>query len=131
MTSRILSVAAVVGLAGVTLAGCVSEGGTYTEYRYVSRDDGYYWRDRDRWDHHRPDHGPRPGNPGGPGRPGDPGRPGRPDHGHGPGRPDRPDNHNWRNSDRAGPVRGGPDRGERNGLGHPDTGGAGRILPQN
>ncbi|RYE69916.1 MAG: hypothetical protein EOP17_02175 [Rhizobiaceae bacterium] len=107
MKMRSFGGAVAIGLACLTLAGCVSETGGYSTYETVydrgDRSDYYWRRDRVRYHGHygRPDHWD--------------GRPGRP--GHWSGRPDRPGGWDGR-PDRPGGWDGGPDRPDR--PGRPD-----------
>lgn len=47
MISKIKSIAGALGLTCVVLAGCVDEGGRYSNHRYAGRDNGYDFGYRD------------------------------------------------------------------------------------
>lgn len=133
MKMRSFGGAVAIGLACLTLAGCVSETGGYSTYETVydrgDRSDYYWRRDRVRYHGHygRPDHWDgRPGRPSRPGhwsgrldrpggwdgRPDRPDRPGRPDRPNRADRPDRPERPTRPNRDNSGNWGGDrPDRG--------------------
>lgn len=121
MKIRTLGATAALGLACLTLAGCVDSGPGYVSSGYVYSDSGYYGGYdggyRDRWRYRDHDRGWDRG-------------PGRSDWHHGGDRPDRGD-HNWRGGRSGGDHVGRPDRGPDQGRGAYSGGspnGPGRVI---